>query len=46
MNTEKIIERIKYLKMELAHEGYHDGWVLKGMREELKKLEKKINETR
>tara|TARA_Y100001963_G_C6708432_1_gene413071 strand:+ start:647 stop:784 length:138 start_codon:yes stop_codon:yes gene_type:complete len=44
MNKKQIKDRINYLKMELAHEGYHDGWVLKGLREELKKLEKEINE--
>ena len=43
MDREKIIERISYLKMELAHHGFHDGWVLKGMREELKELEDKLN---
>ena len=44
MNKIQIEDRIKYLKSELAHEGYHDGWVLKGMREELKKLRKILNE--
>ena len=40
MTKEEIKKRIKYLKSELAHVGYHDGWVIKGMREELEKLEK------
>ena len=40
MTKEEITKRIKYLKSELTHEGYHDGWVIKGMREELEKLEK------
>ncbi len=40
MTKEEIKKRIKYLKSELAHEGYHDGWVIKGMGEELEKLEK------
>ena len=35
-------ERIDYLKMELVHEAYHDGWVLKGMKEELESLEKRL----
>ena len=35
-------ERLKYLKTELAHEGYHDGWTLKGMREEVEWLEKEL----
>ena len=34
--------RVKYLKSELAHEGYHDGWTLKGMREEVEWLEKEL----
>ena len=41
MTKEQIKKRIEYLKMELAHHGYHDGWTLKGMKEELKLLEKK-----
>ena len=39
MNKKQLKDRIKYLKTELAHEGYHDGWVLMGMKKELKKLE-------
>ena len=35
-------ERLRYLKSELAHEGYHDGWTLKGMREEVEWLEKEL----
>ena len=35
-------ERLKYLNTELAHEGYHDGWTLKGMREEVEWLEKEL----
>ena len=35
-------ERLKYLKSELNHEGYHDGWTLKGMREEVEWLEKEL----
>ena len=42
MNKEQIKDRIKYLKMELIHEGYHDGWVLKGMREELESLQEEL----
>ena len=41
MTKEQIKKRIGYLKMELAHHRYHDGWTLKGMKEELKSLEKK-----
>jgi hypothetical protein len=35
-------ERLKYLKIEIAHEGYHDGWTLKGMREEVEWLEAQL----
>ena len=42
MNKEQIKESIKYLKMELIHEAYHDGWVLKGMKEELESLEERL----
>ena len=34
--------RLEYLNTELAHEGYWDGWSLKGMREEKKWLEKEL----
>ena len=39
MKINEVIKRIKYLKSELAHEGYHDGWTLEGMKKELKELE-------
>jgi len=35
-------DRVKYLKSELAHEGYHDGWTLQGMREEVEWIEKEL----
>jgi hypothetical protein len=35
-------ERLRYLKSELAHSHYHDGWTLKGMREEVEWLEKEL----
>ena len=38
-------ERLRYLKSELAHEGYHDGWTLKGMREEVEWLEKELKKS-
>tara|TARA_Y100001963_G_C6736540_1_gene426712 strand:+ start:26 stop:172 length:147 start_codon:yes stop_codon:yes gene_type:complete len=43
MTKEQIKKRIKYLKSELAHEGYHDGWTLEGMKKELSKLEKDLD---
>jgi len=35
-------ERLRYLKSELIREGYHDGWTLKGMKEEVEWLEKEL----
>ena len=43
MKKKQIKERIEYLESEIAHAGYHDGWVLKGMREELAWLRKEMN---
>lgn len=42
MKVDKVIERIQYLKMEIAHEGFWDGWSLEGMRDELSDLETKL----
>ena len=42
MNREQIQERLKYLKMELAHSHYHDGWVIQGMKKEVKELTEKL----
>jgi hypothetical protein len=44
MSQEKIKERIKYLEGELAHEGYLDGWVIKGHKKELKELKLKLKQ--
>jgi hypothetical protein len=33
----------KYLKSELSHSGFHDGWVIAGLKKELKKLEESEN---
>ena len=38
MNKFEIKNRINYLKTELVHHGYHDGWTIKGMKKELKEL--------
>ena len=35
-------ERLKYLKSELAHSHYHDGWTVKGMKEEVDWIEKEL----
>ena len=42
MSKQKIQDRIKYLKMELAHSHYHVGWVVNGLSDELNKLTKKL----
>ena len=42
MNKKQIKERMRYLKTELAHSHYHDGWVLNGLNEELSKLNKNL----
>ena len=43
MNKKQIEERIGYLKTELAHRGFWDGWCIQGMEEELKELKKKFD---
>tara|TARA_R100001015_G_C4571239_1_gene129256 strand:+ start:491 stop:631 length:141 start_codon:yes stop_codon:yes gene_type:complete len=43
MNKQQINDRIKYIKMELAHSHYHDGWVINGLTDELNKLTKKLS---
>ena len=42
MNKKHIEERIDYLKIELAHSGFWDGWSIKGMKKELTKLKKDL----
>ena len=37
-------ERLKYLNTEIAHEGYHDGWTLQGMKEEKEWLENQLKQ--
>ena len=44
MKIEEIKDRIQYLKSELAHERYHDGWVIAGFKKELLKLNRKMKE--
>jgi len=44
MKLEKIKKRIKYLKTEIAHERYWDGWVIAGLKKELNLLINKIRE--
>jgi hypothetical protein len=42
MTKKQIEERIEYLKMEIAHSKHHDGYTLKGMKEEIKWLEEQL----
>jgi hypothetical protein len=42
MSKEKILKRIQYLEMELIHEGYLDGWTIRGYKKELKELKEKL----
>ncbi len=44
MSQEKLKKRIEYLEGELAHEGYLDGWVIKGHKKELKELKLKLKQ--
>jgi len=42
MNKKQIEERIDYLKMELVHSGFWDGWCIQGMKKELAELKKHL----
>ena len=42
MKLEEITKRIEYLKTEINHGGFWDGYALEGMKKELKQLTKKI----
>jgi hypothetical protein len=42
MKLKKIIKRIEYLKTEITHGGFWDGWALTGMKKELKELEENL----
>ena len=39
---EKLLERIEYVKQQIAAAGRHDGWVVEGMKSELERLERKL----
>ena len=45
MAEEKIIKRIQYLESEIAAGARHDGYVMEGLKKEIKKLKEKINKT-
>lgn len=42
----KILERIKYLRSEIAAGARHDGWTLKGLKSELKKLLEQVKQNK
>ena len=42
ISRERAQARLEYLKVELAHEQYHDGWTIKGMEEEVEWLENQL----
>ena len=42
ISRERAEKRLRYLKTELAHEGYWDGWSVKSMKEEKEWLEKEL----
>ena len=42
VSRERAQARLEYLKVELAHEQYHDGWTIKGMEEEVEWLENQL----
>ena len=42
MKIEEINKRIEYLRTEIAHGGFWDGWALNGMKKELKELEENL----
>ena len=43
VSRERAQARLNYLKTELAHRNYHDGWTIKGMEEEVEWLESQLN---
>jgi len=43
MKTQTLQERINYLKTELAAHGRHDGWLIEGFKQELQRLQEKLN---
>ena len=43
MYMSKKKERLEFINMELAHERFHDGWVVQGLLKEKKELEKCLN---
>ena len=39
---DRIKERIEYLKTEISHAGYWDGWSVEGMKEEKEWLDQEL----
>ena len=42
VSRERAEARLQYLRTEIAHEDYHDGWTLQGMKDEVKWLESQL----
>ena len=40
----RLEEEIQRVEIELVHDGYHDGWTLKHLKNKLKKLKKELKE--
>ena len=44
VSRERALARLDYLKSELAHNDYHDGWTIKGMEEEVEWIESQLGD--
>ena len=44
VSRERALARLDYLKSELAHRDYHDGWTIKGMEEEVEWIESQLGD--
>tara|TARA_Y100001937_G_scaffold18747_1_gene25891 strand:- start:3803 stop:4267 length:465 start_codon:yes stop_codon:yes gene_type:complete len=42
VSRERAEARLQYLRTEIAHEDYHDGWTLQGMKDEVEWLENQL----
>ena len=42
MTKKQIEKRLEYLKKEIAHEKFWDGYVMKGMKKEFKELKEQL----
>jgi len=42
VSRERAQARLQYLRTEIAHDSYHDGWTLQGMKDEVEWLESEL----